>query len=149
MNTDDEAQTFGDWFDRHHVIAGLIGNALVALALVFLVLWSAGVLAQVVTRFPLHKPIDEPAITICRTADVLIDLNTMAAANKGADAMARYARAVAEKQCATVSGIVTYTRQAHRLDSPDGSVWTVYEANAGGPSFYVPMRGFLHEGTDL
>jgi hypothetical protein len=95
-------------------------------------------------RFPLNKPIPEPALTACKSPDVLIRVNTLAADGREVEAMKMFEQAVGEGQCANGSAVVTYTRQVHRIDMPAGDVWTVYEAKSGGVTIYIPMRGFLH-----
>ena len=100
--------------------------------------------APAVQRFPLYKPIPEPALTACKSPEVLIRVNTLAADGNEVEAMKMFEQAVGEGQCANGSAVVTYTRQVHRIDRPAGDVWTVYEAQSGGVTIYIPMRGFLH-----
>ena len=95
-------------------------------------------------RFPLHQPIPEPALTACKSPEVLIRVNTLAADGREVEAMKMFEQAVGQGQCANGSAVVTYTRQVHRIDMPAGDVWTVYEGKAGGVTIYIPMRGFLH-----
>jgi hypothetical protein len=123
-------------------------RTLQATALAALLAAPVAALSQVsasVERFPLHKPIPEPALTVCVSADVPIKLNELIAEEKGAEATKVFMAALHDGQCANARGVVTYTRQVHRVDTADGSVLTVYEANAGGATFYVPMLGFLHQ----
>lgn len=119
-------------------------HAAVALALVL----PAGAYAQSesqLQRFPLNKPIPEPAVTVCVNPEVPIHVNTLLAEHKSDEATAAFVDAVSHGQCVNGQGIITYIRQVHRVDSEEGAVLTVYEATAGGAKFYVPMAGFLHE----
>ena len=100
---------------------------------------------KLVQRFPLNQPIPEPAVTVCLSADVPIRVNSLLADEKSEEANLAFVSAVSEGQCANGSGVVTYIRQVHRVDSVDGAVLTVYEATAGGRHFFVPMMGFLHQ----
>jgi hypothetical protein len=100
-------------------------------------------------RFQLYKPIPEPAITACRNSDVPIRLNTLMAEGHVDEATAEFETAVHDGKCLNGTGMVTYTRQIHRVDAPDGTVLTVYEASAGGVKFFVPMLGYLHEDTSI
>ena len=100
--------------------------------------------APAVQRFPLYKPIPEPALTACRSPEVLIRVNTLAADGQEVEAMKMFEQAVGDGQCANGSAVVTYIRQVHRIDRGSGDVWTVYEGKSGGVTIYSPMRGFLH-----
>jgi hypothetical protein len=120
-----------------------------SLALALAALLSAPIVATAqpapaVQHFPLYKPIPEPALTACKTPDVLIRVNTLAADGQEVEAMKMFEQAVGEGQCANGSAVVTYTRQVHRIDRGTGDVWTVYEGKSGGVTIYIPMRGFLH-----
>jgi hypothetical protein len=101
--------------------------------------------ASMLQRFPLHQAIPEPGITACLSQDVPIRVNTLLAAGKQTAAAEAFERALLEGQCINGAGVVIYTRQVHRLDAEDGSVWTVYQGRAGKATFYVPMHGYLHE----
>jgi hypothetical protein len=96
-------------------------------------------------RFPLHKAIPEPALTVCRHAEVPIQLNKLMAEGREVEATKTFEHALIDGECINARGVVVYTRQVHRVDADDGSIWTVYEANAGREKFYVPMMGYLHE----
>lgn len=118
-----------------------------ALALAALLCAPVAATAQptpAVQRFLLHKAIPEPALTACKSPEVLIRVNTLAADGQEVEAMKMFEQAVGTGQCANGSAVVTYTRQVHRIDRGSGDVWTVYEATAGGVTIYIPMRGFLH-----
>lgn len=101
---------------------------------------AAPSLAPHVQRFLLHKPMTEPAITACKSSATLIAINEAFVMT----AQAMFQAAVQAGECANGSAVVTYVRLVHRIDLPNGDVWTVYEARAAGTTFYVPMRGFLH-----
>ena len=110
-------------------------------------LFATTALAQNTTlqRFPLHKPIPESGVTACRSAATPIKLNMLMSEGKDAEASAAFESAINAGECLNGRGLVTYVRQVHRVDSPDGSVLTVYEASSGGMRFYVPMLGYLHQ----
>ena len=95
-------------------------------------------------RFPLYKPIPESAVTACRSPATPIKLNMLMSQGKENEASAAFETAIHAGECLNGRGMVTYLRQVHRVDSPDGSLLTVYEASAGGLKFYVPMLGYLH-----
>ena len=96
-------------------------------------------------RFPLHKAIPESAVTACRSPATPIKLNMLMSQGREDEASAAFENAVSAGECLNGRGMVTYLRQVHRVDSPDGAVLTVYEASAGGLKFYVPMLGYLHQ----
>ena len=100
---------------------------------------------QPLQRFPLHKPIPENGVTACTDAAIPIRLNTLMAEGREDEATKAFERALTQGDCLNGRGMVTYLRQVHRIDSPEGAVLTVYEASAGGVTFYVPMLGYLHE----
>lgn len=102
-----------------------------------------------VQRFPLHEAIPESGITACLSREVPIRVNTLLAEGKEDEAAKAFRTALVEGQCINGAGVVTYTKQVHRLDSDDGSVWTVYEASAGRAKFFVPMHGYLHEDRSI
>lgn len=96
-------------------------------------------------RFPLNEAIPESGITACLSQEVPIRVNTLLAEGQEDEAALAFRQALSEGKCINGAGVVTYTKQVHRLDGDDGSVWTVYEANAGRAKFFVPMHGYLHE----
>jgi hypothetical protein len=112
-------------------------------------LLASGALAQSTQRFPLNEAIPEAGITACLSQEVPIRLSDLMAEGNEDAAAREFEQALLEGKCINGSGVVTYTKQVHRVDADDGSVWAVYEANAGRAKFFVPMHGFLHEDRSI
>ena len=100
-------------------------------------------------RFPLNQAIPEPAITACLSQEVPIRVNMLLAQGEEAEAARTFEQALVDGKCVNGAGVVTYTKQVHRMDADDGTVWTVYQGSAGRATFYVPMHGYLHEDTSI
>jgi hypothetical protein len=135
---------YPDTSPEDHVMNRLLAVGGIALA----VLFAGNGVAQdngTLQRFPLHKAIPESGITACMSQDVPIRVNTLLAKGNDAEAAKAFEQALRDGQCINGAGVVVYTRQVHRLDADDGSVWTVYEGSAGRVKFFVPMHGYLHE----
>jgi hypothetical protein len=103
--------------------------------------------AMPLKRFPLHKPILEFEILVCKTAAVPIRLNTMLAEGHP-ELSAFYREVMSRGECGSGHGYATYVRQVHRIEH-DAGLLTVYEIRGqDGSTWYVPLMGFLHEGVD-
>jgi hypothetical protein len=114
-------------------------------------LLAAGAYAQgsMTQRFPLNTAIPESGITACLSQEVPIRLSDLMAEGNETEAAREFEQALVEGKCINGAGVVIYTKQVHRVDADDGSVWAVYEASAGRAKFFVPMHGFLHEDTSI
>jgi hypothetical protein len=132
-------------FDHERTAMDRPQNLAALAAALLLITTTAFAQDKSLQRFPLHKPIPESGVTACRSAATPIKLNMLMSEGKDNEASSAFESAVTAGECLNGAGMVTYLRQVHRVDSPDGAVLTVYEARAGGVRFFVPMLGYLHQ----
>ncbi len=112
-----------------------------------LIVWASRANAQVQT-FELNRPM-EAQFMACMGKEVPAAVHERMAAQDLAGAAQLAQAAMAAGHCGTITAIVQFRRQVHKVEAKDGTVYAVYEAalivgGLEGAVVYVPMENMLH-----